>query len=578
MKKFSLSAFAVAVAGCSLYAQTNTISTNPVAEQVMLGNYTPSTYMPSVVVDIPATIAQELNARISPDSLHAYLEGLRAFQNRNTGSDTVSSTKGIGAARRWIYSRFQDFSARNENRLLVSYLQFDLNVCNMMQHKNVFAVLPGSDITDKSIIIIEAHMDSRCDDGCDTACLAEGMEDNGSGTALVMELARVMSKYSFKRTIVFMTTTGEEQGLVGADAFAKYAKSKGIKIRAVQNNDITGGIVCGHTASPPGCPGLNDIDSTHVRLFSQGGFNSPNKQLARFIKLEYLEMAASSAAVPMGIHIMSAEDRTGRGGDHIPFRQQGFAAIRLTSANEHGDGNPTPSAYQDRQHTSDDILGVDTDADMQLDSFFVDFNYLARNAVINGNAATMAAVGPETPGFYITSPSKNEIKVHITSQEQSPAFRAAVRINNNNDWDTVYTFTGTTFTFGAIPDSAYAISVAAVDNKGIESLFSEELMMNTVVESISETNGGVELLQNKPNPFDEKTIISVLVSKELQYKKAFITIMDIAGKEVKRLPVTLKEGINEVLYEHGYNASGSFIYTLVIDGRPIESKRMIFAN
>jgi Zn-dependent M28 family amino/carboxypeptidase len=130
-----------------------------------------------------------------------------------------------------VYSKFQQFSTRAENRLIPSYLQFNYLMCSQTQHRNIFAVLPGMDTTDKSLVIIEGHIDSRCAGACDTACLAEGMEDNGSGTALVMELARVMSKYSYNQTIVFLVVIGEEQGLYGAKAFADYAKQKGIKIK-----------------------------------------------------------------------------------------------------------------------------------------------------------------------------------------------------------------------------------------------------------------------------------------------------------------------------------------------------------
>jgi hypothetical protein len=199
----------------------------------------------------------------------------------------------------------------------------------MGRHKDVVAVLPGRDISDPSSIIIEAHLDSRCKDNCDIDCLAQGMEDNGSGVALVVELARVMSQYVFDHTIIFMTVTGEEQGLVGSNAFADYATQENIPLKAVLNNDIVGGIICGETSSPPSCPGLNNIDSTQVRLFSFGGFNSKNKGLSRFIKLEYNEMIKPLSSVPMMVSIMSAEDRTGRGSDHIPFRENGFAAMRF---------------------------------------------------------------------------------------------------------------------------------------------------------------------------------------------------------------------------------------------------------
>lgn len=177
---------------------------------------------------------------------------------------------------------------------------------------------------------------------------------------------------------------------MGAYAFANYAQQKSLPLRAVLNNDVIGGIICGKTSSPPSCPGLDAIDSTSVRLFSQGGFNSKHKQLARFIKLQYQENLLPTTAVPMNVRIMSPEDRTGRGGDHIPFREKGYPAMRFTAANEHGDAS-NGSGYTDRQHTSSDVLGVDNDTDGSVDSFFVDFHYLARNTAVNAVGAAIAA-------------------------------------------------------------------------------------------------------------------------------------------------------------------------------------------
>lgn len=559
-----------------VFSQTNILSTNAAAELVMQGNYNPAAYQASVVIKDPTVISNDILSRVSPDSLHAYLEVLRTFKNRNSASDTTSATRGIGAARSWIYSKFQQFSSQNENRLLASYLQFDQAICTMGRHKNVMAVLPGTDTADKSIIIIEAHMDSRCADVCDTACLAEGMEDNGSGTALVMELARVMSKYSFNHTIVFTTVTAEEQGLDGSIAFAKYVQQKGIKVKAVLNNDVIGGIICGKTSSPPSCPGLNNIDSTQVRLFSFGGFNSFHKGLSRYIKLEYKEMVMPHAAVPMTVTIMSAEDRTGRSGDHIPFRQFGYPAMRFTSANEHGDANVTAAGYDDRQHTSSDVLGVDTNGDTILDSFFVDFNYLARNTVINGNAAAMIALSPVTPDFVVNAWNPNRIDVQITDQKQYNSYRVGVR-TTSNDWDSVYTINGGYSLSIPVATGPYIISVASVDDKGVESLFSREWMVVTGVDN-TEAQQNLDLLQNRPNPADEATIISVKVNNFFNYREAFITITDIAGKEVKRIPIVLKPGVNEVLYDHGYNMAGTYFYTLVVDGKPQQAKKMQFIN
>ncbi|MCF8246658.1 MAG: M28 family peptidase [Saprospiraceae bacterium] len=559
-------------------AQTNMVSINPVAEQIMLGNYDPAAYTPSVVINQPDDLVTAIMAGISPDSLKSYLLKLSTFENRNTGADTVSDVTGMGAARRWVHQRFTQISAENGGRLVPSYLQFDIDICGMGQHRNIFAVLPGIDTTANGVILIEAHIDSRCAVLCDIDCQAHGMEDNGSGTALVIELARVMSQLSFDRTVVFMATIGEEQGLVGADAFAKYAKSIGIPLVAVLNNDVIGGIVCGQTSSPPSCPGFNQIDSTQVRLFSQGSFNSRNKQLARFIKLQYMEEVQAQATVPMMVTIMTAEDRTGRGGDHIPFRQQGFAAMRFTSANEHGNADVTNANYHDRQHTSDDVLGVDTDGDLVLDSFFVDFNYLARNTAINGVAAAMAGIGPE-PVDLTASKSSDSVYVEIIDPNSYGEYRVFVR-STANDFDSLFATSQPHFVF-ARPSGTFFVSAASVDGAGIESLFSKEVnppLVNATDEVEVEEIPAIELLQNRPNPFDEATTISFLVNREVAYKTAKLVVSDLQGKALWQQNIRLQMGMNEVLYEHGYNVTGVYAYSLVVDGKVVGMKEMVFAN
>lgn len=561
-----------------LLSQTNILVTNPAADAVLKGNYNPVSYAASLPVADPLDIADALSARISPDSLKNIITRLSAFGTRNTGSDTLSDHRGVGAARRWIYEQLKSYSASAEDRLLVSYLQFDQNICTVGQHRNIFAVLPGSDTTAHGVIVVEGHMDSRCDTPCDTACLAEGVEDNASGTVLVMELARVMSAYTFPNTIVFLVTIGEEQGLFGANAFAEYCETEKIPVRAVYNNDIVGGILCGKTSSPPSCPGLNDVDSISVRLFSNGSFNSPHKQLARFAKLEYNEILKPTALVPMDVRIMSPEDRTGRGGDHIPFRQRGYPAIRFCSANEHGDAS-NGTGYTDRQHTERDILGIDTDGDNVVDSFFVDFNYLTRNALINANAITMAAQALPTPLDFTVK--RNGAAFTITVNDQPPPYRVFLRTSASNDFEGIFDLpdsTSGTFPCGAT--GLIFVSVATVGTDGVESLFSIEKSASPAV-GVEEPGfpQPIKLLQNRPNPFDEATWIVFEAETVPAFSKASILIHDLKGQFVAEMPVgAIKPGINELLYQHGYGHSGSYAYSLVIDGRIVDSKQMVFAN
>jgi len=568
-------------------AQTNIINTNPVSQQIIIGNYNPNDYQAATVLNDHAVIVQGINIEVSSDSIRKYLEALATFGNRNTFSDTVSSTRGIGAASRWVYQKFQEFSITHDNRLVPSYLQFDqtivTNSCTISsRYKNIMAVLPGSDTSDKSIIIIQGHIDSRCAGLCDTACVAQGEEDNGSGTVLVMELARVMSKYTFKNTIVFAVLTGEEQGLFGGNALATYCINNNVKVKAVLNNDIVGGILCGYTASAsgdplyPACSAYGNIDSTHVRLFSYGGFNSFHKGWARFVKLEYKEELLPYVTIPTGINILTSEDRTGRGGDHIPFRMKGYTALRVTAANENGNALNA----NDRQHTSRDILGDDLNSDGILDTFYVDFHYLSRNIAINGTAAAMAAIGPQSPDSLIaTSAGGNSISIQIVTGKLYPQYRVGLR-TVTNDFDTVFTITGTlTDTVTASTAGPYFLSVATVDSNGVESLFSKETSLN--VTGINENSGylkGIFLMPNYPNPSDEATNITVFVEKPLAYKDAYISICNMTGREIQRLPVALQGGVNETLYEHGYNMAGTYLCSLIIDGKTVQTQRMVFAE
>lgn len=583
------------ITGVLAHAQTSMLVTSTEVNNILKGNYTPATYLSATATSDPNTISAGLLNTLSTDSLKTSLLALKAFQNRNTGADTVSSTRGIGAARRWVYNKFLQYSAANAGRLRVSYFQFTQTICSKTSHRNIIAVLPGSQVTDKSVILIEAHLDSRCENVCDITCNAFGADDDAAGTALVMELARVLSRYSFKNTIVFSVNIGEEQGLYGATAFAGYCKTNAIKIKAVNNNDVSGGIFCGHTSSAPSCPMYGNIDSIGLRIFSYGGFNSPHKQWARYIKLQYQEQLGPLVNVLTDIRIMTPEDRTGRGGDHQPFRADGYTAVRFTEANEDGNANIT-SSYTDRQHSVRDSLGMDTNGDGLIDTFYVNLNYLARNALVNGNSLAMAALSPDTAKLTASVLNSNQVKVSFTSSVTQPAYRVAVR-SATNDWDSVYTITGKTTDTITVPygsNTNFFISAASMDNNNIESLFSTEYSLITKTVSTTETDlhtvsttiapspatayEGVQLLQNKPNPFDEATMITIVASTDAWSDRTWIQITTADGRILQRIKVPLKKGVNEVMYNHGYGAKGICIYTLLIDGLPVQSKKMIFSQ
>jgi hypothetical protein len=569
----------------NLAQPTNIFVTNSTADAVLKGNFNPADFAPAMVIDQPQAIISAIQSSISPDSLKKTILKLATFKTRNSGSDTISTKTGIGAARRWVFDEFSKMSATNGGRLLPSYLQFDQTICAVGRHRNIFAVLPGSDTSAHGIIFLEGHIDSRCAVLCDTACLAQGVEDNATGTALILELARTMSRFSFRNTIVFAVTIAEEQGLLGANAFAEYFKNNQLPLRAVLNNDVIGGIICGKTASAPGCMTQNSIDSLNLRLFSQGSvlITSAHKQFARFTKLEYEELLQPIAPIKMSVKIMSPEDRTGRGGDHIPFREHGFTAIRFTAANEHGNAS-NDATYTDRQHTSADILGIDTNLDGAVDSFFVDFNYLARNAAINAASATIAARGVRTPTDFSAQKNGDQLFVQITDPNNYGQYRVFLR-SITNLFDTIYTLSGTKtgqFTMPATLTGTYRfVSVASVDAEGTESIFTLEknaTPISATDDPVFSTEEPIELFQNRPNPFDAATYISYFVKKTMPQRTGFLQIFSpYSGQILQQIEVDLSEGLHEILYDHGHGMAGAFPYSLIVGGKIVATKTMIFA-
>ncbi len=330
---------------------------------------------------------------VNSDSLKSTIYSLVSFGTRNTLSTQGNKTTGIGAARQWVLNKFNEFGASAGGRLTayidtITYLPDGKRVNRPIILGNVVATLKGTDPNDKRIFIMTGHMDNMRTNVMDSVGVAPGADDDGSGTAAVIECARVMSRHSFPATIIFVTVCGEEQGLLGAYYMAKKAKKEDWKIEAVLNNDIMGSNNSNET---------NIIDNTRIRVFSEGlsvldtgrlamqirslGLENDgrSRQLARYIK-EIGERYVDNLQVMM----IYRNDRFLRGGDHTAFVEQGYAGVRFTEMNE----NFT------RQHQD-----IRKENGIQYGDLpeFIDFEYLRKNTALNLSNLSNLAKAPAVP-------------------------------------------------------------------------------------------------------------------------------------------------------------------------------------
>ncbi len=570
-------------------------------KDILQGNYDPSQYASTQAIDATDQISCELLNLVSTDTLFLNLQILSSYGTRHTWSDTMSQNIGIGAARRWIHSQFESYGRQNENRFKAGYFTFDVrnNTCgDLFGTKNVLGILPGADTTDASVILLMAHMDSRCEGRCDSNCLAPGADDNGSGTVLVMELARILSRYTFDHTLVFMLTNGEEQGLLGARAFSDYCANNGIEVKAVLNNDIVGGTICGQTASPPGCSPAGDIDSMRVRMYGNPlSDRNPFQGYARSIKINFDEKVRPNMIVKPTIELVNQEDRSGRGGDHIAFRENDFLNVRFTSAHEHGNGNPmgTPN-YQDHQHTGLDKIGVDLDNNGTIDSFFVDFNYLGRNAIINGSSAAMIAAAPSNPEFILHNEATG-LRVEITDPNLAFEYRVGVKGSLGGEYDSLYRFQGRNFSIPGIQaNQLYLVGVAALDSNGLMSPFGQDerataqisvpagtsdnlpYSYNCMQVSLQEAprfeRKSLEVMPPRPNPSQGRTELVFWLRDNIWKGPATLRVLDFQGKEVYSENLQLELGAISVDYRHEVKA-GMYFYFLEQEGRRSEVERLL---
>ena len=351
--------------------------------------------------------------QVSADSLRSYINTLVSFGTRNTLSTQTSNTKGIGAARNWVLSKFNEFAKNSEGRLsamidTTTIAADGRRVDVPVLLGNVVATLKGTDPDDKRIFIISGHLDSRRTDVMDRTGDAPGANDDGSGTAAVIECARIMSRYSFPATIIFVAVSGEEQGLLGSTFMADKAKKENLDIAGVLNNDIIGSNNSNET---------NIINNTKVRVFSEGiptdatekeiarikalGLenDSKSRELARYVK-EIGERYVDNLTVVM----VYRRDRFLRGGDHLPYLKSGYTAVRITEMNENFNHQ-----HQDVRKEN----GIEYGDLVQ----FMDFEYLRKNTALNlCNLANLAKAPPV--------PQQVKIEVKNLSNETSLSWKA----------------------------------------------------------------------------------------------------------------------------------------------------------
>lgn len=565
----------------NLDAQTNFSLSDPFCLQLMKGLYPVDSFATRPIL-ADGQVTPYLVSQMNADSLQKYLARIVSYNNRNTINDNPNkSDGGIRGARNWIKSYLQYWAAQPGAVMFSCEFDFDYAMCSRTRHTELFTILPGNGPLRDELVIVEAHLDSRCETACDTICLAQGADDNGSGSALIMELTRVMSQVQLNRTMLIMWTTGEEQGLGGARAMAIYCKQNGVKIKAVFNNDIVGGIECGVTSSPPSCPGPDLIDSLRLRIFSAGITNSMPKNLARLTRILVEENLYKVHPTAPKIDVMFGEDRSGRGGDHIPFREQGYASIRFTSSYEHGDGNPSQAGYSDRQHSSRDVLGKDHNGDGIMDSLYVNFNYLRNNAIVNALSATNAASSELLPFTLQLTPKVLSLDIKIENPQNAFKYIYGIRRLTNSYFDTVIISTSTSLTITGLMATQYYVTACGIDASGWISMFGQEYNVR-ILTSVNESTkpDAIELLQNRPNPFDEQTLIPIIVNNIAHIKHAELLIHSEDGRLLKKLDLQLKEGINEILYNYAWNnyECGLFYYSLMINNKKIGGKKMLLSG
>src|SRR5215213_6309581 len=413
----------------------------------------------------PNAEIQKMIKEISAKNIEASIRRLVSFGTRNTLSEQDNPVRGVGAARDWIFGEFQKISADCGNCLTVekqTFLQPKApRVPEPTNLTNVVATLKGT--TDPTrVYVVSGHYDSMCTSPTDAKCDAPGANDDASGTAAVIELARVMSKRKFDATIVFMTVPGEEQGLLGARYFAEQAVETKMNIEGMFTNDIIGGVTT-QKNSPnrnkvrvfsEGVP-TNETEQEAGTRRSVGGENdSASRQLARFIK-EQSDRYLKNFSVWM----IYRRDRYLRGGDHIPFLEKGFTAVRITEVDE------DYTHQHQNVRTENGVFYGDTPE-------FVDFEYVANVTRVNMISLASLALAPARPKNVgiVTARLTNDtdLKWDASTDADLAGYEVVWRDTTSSVW-TNSAFVAanvTTYTAKAMSKDNFFFGVRAVDKDG----------------------------------------------------------------------------------------------------------------
>ncbi|UII31551.1 M28 family peptidase [Fulvivirga ulvae] len=405
---------------------------------------------------------------VSADSIEATVRKLVSFGTRHSLSETKSDSFGIGAARRWVKSQFDRYADHSNGRMLVRLDPFIVppgrRIPYEVEMKNVMATLKGSDADDDRIFVISGHLDSRVSDVMDSISAAPGANDDASGVALVMELARVMSATEFPSTIIFLAVQGEEQGLLGAAHLAEKLRSDSANVVAMFNNDMVGNTFSSETelkndssvrVFSETIPVYETEEMEKLRKYSGSENDSRSRQLARYIK-ETGEYYVDNFNVTLNYRM----DRYLRGGDHLPFSKSGFAAIRFCEMNE--------NYYYQHQD-------VRTENNQQYGDLpqYVNYEYAAQIARINLAALASLALAPYEPenvGLQVDLGNTTTLVWSAPNKGKAPkGYNILIRETYQPLWEKKIFVSDTTATIPHSKDNFF-FAVQSVGEKGALSL------------------------------------------------------------------------------------------------------------